>query len=134
MVLQYIAGLVLLGHGIGHLMGFMESWTSINVGFTDKPSILGGNYMMDSTLGKAFGIVWLVAMVLFIGSGFGVLTDHTWWRMLAIAGSLISLVGIVPWWNTVVVGVKMGALLDVAILLVLLLSQGDAITDFFEVP
>ena len=134
MVLQYLAGLVLLGHGIGHLMGFMESWTSINVGFTDKPWIFGGNYMMDSTLGKAFGIVWLVAMVLFIGSGFGVLTGHTWWRTLAIIGSLISLVGILPWWNTVVVGVKLGALLDVAILLVLLLSQGDAITDFFEVP
>jgi hypothetical protein len=129
-----LAALVLLGHGVGHLMGFMESWTSINVGFTDKPWIFGGKYMMDSTVGKTFGILWLVALALFVGSAFGVLTGDTWWRTLAIIGSVVSLVGIIPWWNTVMLGVKAGALLDVAILLVLLFSQGEPITRFFDVP
>lgn len=134
MVLEYLAALVLIGHGLGHLIGFMDSWTSIDVGFTDKPWIFGGKYMMDSDLGKAFGLLWLVAMVLFIGSAAGILSGETWWRIFAIMGSIVSLVGIIPWWNTVLLGVKAGAALDVAILLVLLLSQGETVTKFFHVP
>lgn len=131
---QYLAALVLIAHGIGHTTGVLASWTSINAGFDDKPWIFSGGYRINSGLGKAWGIVWIVAMVLFIGSGIGILMDKEWWRILAITGSIVSIMAIVPWWNTVIAGAKAGVALDVAILLVLLLPWGEKITDFFEVP
>jgi hypothetical protein len=38
-----------------------------------------------------------------------------------MAASVISLVVIVPWWNTVPPGAKFGAFFDVAVIIVLLL-------------
>jgi hypothetical protein len=37
-----------------------------------------------------------------------------------MAGAVVSLLAIVPWWNTVVPGAKAGALLDLVILAALL--------------
>ena len=133
-VLQYLAALMLLGHGLGHLVGVLPAWTSINPGGEDKPWILPGGHMMNSTVGKIWGVFWIAAMVLFVISSAGVFMDRHWWRQWAIIGSVVSIVAIVPWWNTVVVGAKAGVALDVAILLVLLLPWGEKIADFFEVP
>lgn len=90
--------------------------------------------MMDSAVGKLWGVVWLAAMILFMISSAGVLLDKWWWRQWAVVGSVVSIVAIVPWWNSVVAGAKAGVALDVAIILVLLLPWGEKITDFFEVP
>jgi len=133
-VLQYLAALVLLGHGLGHLVGILPSWASMDVGGEDRPWILPGGHMIDSSVGKIWGIIWLAAMALFIVSSAGVFMNKEWWRQWAIIGSVASIVAIVPWWNSVVVGAKAGAALDVAIILVLLLPWGEKITDFFEVP
>jgi len=133
-VLQYVAALMLLGHGVGHTVGILPAWFSIDVGGESKPWILPGGYMMDSIAGKAWGIIWLVAMILFVVSSAGVFMDEVWWRQWAIIGSAVSIVAIVPWWNSVVVGARLGVALDVAIILVLLLPWGDTITNFFEVP
>lgn len=73
-------------------------------------------------------------MMVFIGSGIGAPMNEDWLRTLAINGSVISIVAIVPWWNTVVVGAKAGVALDIATVLVLLLTWGERITDSFEVP
>ncbi|OGS56193.1 MAG: hypothetical protein A3K60_08730 [Euryarchaeota archaeon RBG_19FT_COMBO_56_21] len=108
-MLQYLAALVLVAHGIGHLTGILASWSGIDVGFTKEPWIFGGNVMIDSTTGKAFMVVWLIALALFIGSGIGVFMGEQWWRTLAIIGA-------------------------VAILLVLLLPWRKKVTDFFELP
>ena len=123
-----------MGHGLGHLVGILPAWTSINAGGGDRPWILPGSHMMDSAVGKAWGFIWLAAMVLFVVSSVGVFIDKEWWRQWAIIGSVVSIVAIVPWWNSVVGGAKAGVALDIAIIMVLLLPWGERITDFFEVP
>ena len=133
-ILQYLAVLVLLGHGLGHMVGILPAWASFDVGGEDTPWILPGDHKMDSTVGKIWGVVWLAAMVLFVVSSAGVLMNKEWWRQWAIIGSIVSIVAIVPWWNSVVVGAKAGVALDVAIILVLSLPWGEKITDFFDVP
>jgi len=133
--LEYLAALVLLGHGVGHLVGVLPAWASIGMGgVKDRPWILPGGHLMDSAVGKLWGVVWLAAMILFMISSAGVLLDKWWWRQWAVVGSVVSIVAIVPWWNSVVAGAKAGVALDVAIILVLLLPWGEKITDFFEVP
>jgi len=131
---QYLALLVILGHGIGHLIGVLASWTSIDVGFKDAAWLFPGGHKMKSAIGRAWGLLWIVAMVFFVGSALGILLDEEWWRFLAVIGSVVSLVAILPWWKSVIGGVKAGAVLDIAIILVLLLPWGKEITDFFEVP
>jgi len=132
-MLQYLVMIVLMAHGIGHVTGIMRSWTSIEVGFSDKPWILGGNHTMESTVGKAWGVLWLVALFAFLGSGISVAMGSESWRYTALIGSVFSILAIVPWWNTVMTGAKAGVILDLAIILVLLLPWGEKITDFFEV-
>jgi len=134
MVLQYLAALVLVAHGLGHSVYVLASWMSVDAGFSDKPWILPGDYMLDSTVGIIWGVFWGVALVLFAAAGTGVLMGKEWWRTCALIGSVVSLAAILPWAGTVVSGALAGAALDVAIILVLLLPFGEKVTDFFEVP
>jgi len=134
MVLQYLAALVLIAHGLGHSVYILASWTSIEAGFSDKAWVLPGDYMLDSTVGMVWGVFWAVALALFAAAGTGVLMEKEWWRTCALTGSVVSLVAILPWAMTVVSGALAGAALDVAIILVLLLPFGDKVTDLFEVP
>ena len=64
--------------------------------------------------------MWLAATVILIAAGVGLLTNQAWWTSAAVIGAVVSLVAIVPWWNSVTSGVTSGALLDIAILIGLL--------------
>lgn len=129
-----MAALVLIAHGLGHSVFIMASWAGVRAGFSDKPWVLPGGYSVDSTVGMAWGLFWAAALALFVAAGAGVLMERELWRAYALAGSIISMVAIVPWARTVVVGALAGVLLDVAIVLVLLLPWGDGVTEFFGVP
>lgn len=96
MLLRYIIAMVLIGHGIGHVMGFLEAWTTVSVGFSNQPWLLSSGITIDSPVGRAFGLLWLVAMIGFVGAGLGLLFHQAWWQPLAIAAAVISLVVILP--------------------------------------
>lgn len=134
MLLRYIAVLVLAAHGIGHVWASLASFTSIEMGFKDNPWIFSDSVTIDSTVGHVFGILALIVIILFVGSALGVLMEEKWWRQLAIVGSMISLIIIVPFWDSVIVGMLAGAALDVAIILTLILPWGENLTDYFGVP
>ena len=134
MVLEYVAALVIIGHGIGHATGFLESWTSIKVGFHDAPWLFDGKTKLKSPVGKAFGTLWLVCIPIFIVAGIGILLGDVWWRETAVIGSVVSIVAMLPWWKAMIGGAKAGLLLNLAIIIVLLVPGGDQIANFFEVP
>jgi hypothetical protein len=116
-MLKYLVVLVLLAHGIGHVMGFLAAWTSLPMGFTARPWLLSGDVTVQSAIGRAFGLLWLVAMVGTVGAALGLLSGQGWWTPMAIAASVISLVAILPWWNTVTPGSRLWAtLVDLAII------------------
>jgi hypothetical protein len=133
-VLQYIAAIVLIAHGLGHSIYIMASWAGISVGFRDRTWILPGGHSVESTVGMAWGMFWAVALALFVAAGTGVIMERELWRTYALIGSLVSIVAVLPWARTVVVGALAGVLLDIAVILVLLLPWGDKVTEFFGVP
>jgi hypothetical protein len=135
-MLRYLLALVLIMHGIGHVMGFTAAWMpSIEVGFTDAPSILWSGATVESAVGKTFGLLWLVALIASVGAGFGLLFGYEWWRALAIASAFISLIAIVPWLNTVPSGARFGAVLvDLLILLVLLFPWSEQLARTLHLP
>lgn len=127
-MLRWAVIAVLLLHGVGHIMGFLAAWTTIPVGFTSSSWMLSNNVTVQSAVGRAFGILWLVALVAFLGATFGLVTHQAWWRTMAVAAAFISLVAIVPWWNTVTPGSRMGAfVVDLVLIVGLLPAWGEQI-------
>jgi hypothetical protein len=125
-LLRWAIIIVVLAHGIGHIMGFMAAWTNVPMGFTDRPSLLSDTLTIESTIGRIFGLLWLVAMFAFLIGGYGLVTHQDWWRTLVIAAAFISLVAILPWWNTVTPGPRFGAtLVDIVIIAALLPPWGE---------
>ncbi len=103
-----LVSLVFLGHGIGHITGFLTAWTKIPVGFNDQPWIFSRGVTIKSPIGKLFGLVWLAAGVAFIFSAYLLYTRQVAWAGTAITASILSFIAIIPWWNTVVPGAKYG--------------------------
>lgn len=125
-MLKWIVGIVLIAHGIGHSMGFLASWTTIPSGLTTGHWLLSSDITMDSTAGRLFGLLWLLAMFSTIAAGVGLLGHQAWWQPLAIVSALLSLVAILPWLNLMPAVSAIGAILvDVAILVSLLTPWGE---------
>ena len=81
----------------------------------------GGEIKIQTPIGRAFGLLWLGALVGFIAAGIGVLLRHEWWSAPAFWSSVISIVAIVPWWNTITPSARVWpVLVDVVVLAVLL--------------
>ena len=112
-----LLGIVLIGHGLAHISGFIASWTNYDAGFGRRPWILSSGITLQSPLGNVFGLLWLAAAVALVASGISFAFNEIWWAPIAAAaGSFTSLIVIVPWWNTVPSGAKIGAVLDVILL------------------
>ncbi len=127
----YIIAIVLLAHGIGHLMPFMAAWTSqiSKVGFSDAPWIFSVDMGVGSPIGHVFGLLGLAALIGFVAGALGLLTHQAWWPTVTAIAAVISIVTIVPWINTWPTGSMIGALLvDVAVLVALLAPWGQQLT------
>lgn len=122
MVLRLIVAIILVMHGLGHVMGFSAAWTPAKMGLSDRPWIFSPGITIDTPVGQAFGLLWLVAMVGFVASGLGLLFSQGWWPQLAIASAVVSLVAVLPWWETVPPGARYGAVLADLLVLALLLG------------
>jgi hypothetical protein len=128
-MLRFIVAAPFLLHGVAHLSGFLASWTASEAGFSDKPWILSPGITLGSGLGRVFGLLWLVAAIGLVGTALGIALRQSWWPTLAITASVVSLVVIVPWWNTVPPGAKFGAFFDVLTIAALLLPFGAKLVE-----
>jgi hypothetical protein len=117
---RFIFAVPLLMHGLAHISGFLASWTSIDLGYASKPWVFSQSIHLYSLTGRVFGLLWLVAMLGLVVSAFGLVFRQDWWLPLAVAASVISLVVILPWWNTVPSGAKFGAFFDLLVIAALL--------------
>jgi cytochrome c biogenesis protein CcdA len=127
-VWRWLVIVILLAHGIGHIIGLLESWTSIPAGFTNQPWILSDTVTIESAVGRVFGLLWLAAMIAFLGAGIGLFTHQEWWRIMTVGAAVISLVAILPWWNTVTPEARLGAIgIDLAFLVALLPLWGESL-------
>ena len=128
-IIKYVVVLVLLAHGAGHAMGFLASWTKLPMGFVDRPWVFGRAIKIQTPIGRAFGLLWLVALAGFIAAGMGVLLRQEWWSAPAFWSSVISIVAIVPWWNTITPSARIWpVIVDVVVLAALLGPWRDQIS------
>ena len=79
-MMRYLIGGILIVHGIGHSGGywmFVKSWLS--------PTLV------DRPIKWFFVVIWLIAMVGYFAAGIGVYQLQGWWRTVAVAASVVSL-------------------------------------------
>jgi hypothetical protein len=133
-MLRLILAVPLIAHGLAHISGFIASWTNNDSGYGRSPWVFSSGIGLQSPVGRLFGILWLCAAFVLTVSGVGLTMDSAWWQLLAVTGSIISLVVILPWWNTVPSGAKLGALFDLLILILLLTPLGNTVLDFVAQP
>ncbi len=97
-----VIALVLILHGIGHGLG-MLAVANVKISKTHSPH----SWLLDKFLGNAASrvigfIIWLLALVGFVGAGLGMLgwlVPPDVWPSLAIGASLISLLGLFLFWD-----------------------------------
>lgn len=120
MLLRWGLAIVLVIHGLGHVMFAMAAWTKTDVGFTANPWILPGDVTVDSLAGTVSAIIWLLALLGFLAAAFGLVTQTGWWPGVAVGAAALSLIVLLLWWQTVTPDSRLwAALVDVAIIVAL---------------
>jgi len=129
-MIRYLIAFVFLMHGLAHFAGVFAPWSKGRLGFSDRPWIFSKGIRLNGWVGRVFGLVWLAASILLASSAYGIFTSQIWWPSLAIAGSLASLLAILPWWKAVVSGAKAGAFFDLLIIVLLLSPLKEQLLSF----
>jgi hypothetical protein len=127
-IIRIVIAIILFGHAIGHVVGFLGSWTKSQLGlpdfaFNNSPWVLPGEVVMQSSVGKVFGIFWLLSMGGFSVAAIGLLAKQSWWPPIAIIASFLSLAAVIPWWNSITPGImskESAVLVDILVLIALL--------------
>ncbi len=89
----YLAGFVLVAHGLIHLIGTTVYLRLGEIkGFTYKTTLLGGRWDIGSAGMGIFGVLWAVAAVGFIVASIGMLTGSSWWQVVLITVTVFSLI------------------------------------------
>ena len=127
-LIRILIAVVLIAHGIGHTSGLFPVF-----GWAKSEVWTGRSWVLDPVLGESLSrwlgvLIWLLATLGFISAGLGLLgyiVPQSSWRVLALASSVISLVGILLYWNGFPnLGSKASALVvDVATLIALLWAR-----------
>ncbi|HEX2470896.1 MAG TPA: hypothetical protein VHK05_09920 [Candidatus Limnocylindrales bacterium] len=96
-MLKILVALVLLAHGIGHVMGPLQVFkvATINPTWAGDSWVLTG--VTGQSVGQAIGVVlWIAALIGFAALAGVVLgwLPAAWWAPLAIVASTLSLMGI----------------------------------------
>lgn len=98
--IKWLTGLVLIGHGLIHGLGPMAIWGIADIqGFSGIAALA----VSDTAL-KLLALAWLVAMVILVAVGFGLIAGKNWWQPWALAGAIVSQIVIAVWWTDAAAG------------------------------
>jgi hypothetical protein len=117
---RIVVALVILAHGIGHVLFLAPCLGFTQWGQSAQSWLLTG-LLGDSVTRLLGGLLWLVAIAGFTAAGVGLLGQHAWWRTLAVASAGVSLLALALFVSGIgTQPVLSAAVMDVAILVALL--------------
>lgn len=113
--IRTITGLVLLVHGIGHVMALLPAFNIASSETWNCRSWLLTRFVGDTISRVLVTIMYGAAMVGFISAGLGIFSlfiPHNLWQTLAVYSAVISLAALALFWNAFVAFVpnKLGAI------------------------
>jgi hypothetical protein len=100
--LRVVFAIVLILHGVGHALA-LSAVFGVKLSETHSAT----SWLVTPVLGDALSrvvacLIWLSALVLFVGAGLGLggwIVPADWWWPLALSASVLSLVGLFIFWN-----------------------------------
>lgn len=107
-------GVLMILHGIAHVVGFAGSWgLAKSVPF--KTTVLGGRLDVGSVGIRALGLLWLGCAIAFAATGLAAVLRAHWWHSAALLVAFVSLLLCV----IELPAAKIGAVLDIVIIVLL---------------
>ena len=92
--MRWLVIVLLVLHGLIHLIGAPASWGGGITGLTAVPLIpLAGAAL------RLAGVGWLLATLLLLVAALGLAFRRGWWPVVAFVGVVVSQVLIVCWWR-----------------------------------
>jgi hypothetical protein len=99
MLINVIAAIYLIVHGLIHLIGFVVKFQIAEMeDITYKTTVLAGKLDVGHVGTRALGIVWLLLAVAFVISGAAIFASPAWWWSFTLAVTLVSLALCVLGW------------------------------------
>jgi hypothetical protein len=112
-MIRIIVAILLVGHGLVHLPGFVVPWRLATLEeMPYKTTLLAGNLDVGATGIRLVGLLWLLAAVGFVVAGGAVFTQHPWWVAVTLGVTLFSLALCILGWPEA----RFGLLVNLAIL------------------
>lgn len=115
-MLRLVFSLLLLAHGLIHLLGFVKEWRMAAVGqFTGKTLV-----PISGSSAKIAGLLWLLAALIFVAAAAAYFLKKENWWMFAATGLLLSQALIVVYWPDA----RFGTIANVIVLITALPAFG----------
>ncbi|MFZ0534656.1 MAG: hypothetical protein WAM09_15885 [Anaerolineales bacterium] len=125
-ILTIIASIVLIMHGLIHLMGTTAYVKLAEIkGLPYKTTLLNGRWDLGANGIAVYGALWAVAAIGFVVAAVALLAGWSWWRPVLIGVTLFSLALTALDWGVAYAGV----IINIVILVVILL--GPKIVNWF---
>jgi hypothetical protein len=91
-MLRIAAAVVVAGHGLIHLIGFIVPWGLAAVeGFAYRTTAIGGAISIGDGGARALGLLWLACAVGFVVAGLGIWRRTTWAVALTATLAVLSI-------------------------------------------
>jgi hypothetical protein len=127
MLLRLVIAGVVLAHGVGHVLFLGPALRVVDWAGQSSRSWLLTATLGDGASRAIAAVVWSTAIVLFVGGVAGYLTDAPWWRTATIVAAIVSLAGIVVFWDGLAMpSVVFALIVDLAILAALVIAHWPA--------
>ena len=126
--------LVLVLHGLAHLVGFLTSWgwspaAATSAGPSPSPNTLfGGRLTLSDTAARGFGVIWLIAALSFVTVAIGVWRRDQWSLPALASVSVASLALSTAWWPSARIGVFVNVAILLGLIVTVYLSYRNDIT------
>lgn len=122
---RWLLAALFVAHGSIHSLGFIWAFDLAEISELGGPSLLISDAERGDPTLIAFGMLWLVSMLAFLGAGWAVATGSGWWPRLAGTAGAVSLVPTIAWWDDA----WRGALISLVILAVVGLAGGRSMLE-----
>lgn len=97
--MRIVTALVMFGHGVAHLPGFLVSWRLAALEeLPYKTTILAGRLNLGERGIQVMGVAWAALALAFAIAGAGLLLRQSWWSPTARAATAVSLIVCVLGW------------------------------------
>jgi hypothetical protein len=116
-MLKILFVLLVVIHGLIHLLGFAKGWKLAEVKQLTGKTI----FPLSDGICRFIGIWWLIASITFIVSAVVFMLSKEWWWMVAAFAVIISQFLIIVYWHDA----KFGTLVNLIIFIISLLAYGQ---------